>query len=224
MIQQQNKEELSNQIRFVSHEIRNHLSICDMYSLIIKKNLEKNGIENKSIENAIDCIQKSLQIINANLLELKSLNQNNSKIFDFKNTVVSAVELSKAYIDDKNIEFELFIKNSGNILIDENKFQACIVNIIKNGIEAINIAGKITILGEVKDNNAILKISNNGKPIPKDKQEQIFSQGYTTKDTGSGLGLNICRKYLQCQNADLKLIKSNKSETTFEIIVPIVEN
>ena len=42
-------ETINNQIRYVSHEIRNHLSICDMYSQIIKKNLEKEGILNNSI-------------------------------------------------------------------------------------------------------------------------------------------------------------------------------
>ena len=43
-------ENLKLQIRCVSHEIRNHLSICDMYSQIIRKNLEKSKIENPSIE------------------------------------------------------------------------------------------------------------------------------------------------------------------------------
>ena len=41
MTNQLSNEELENQIRYVSHEIRNHLSICDMYTQIIRKNLEK---------------------------------------------------------------------------------------------------------------------------------------------------------------------------------------
>ena len=217
-------EELTQQIRCVSHEIRNHLSICDMYSQIIRKNLEKEGISNTSIDNAIDCIQKSVQIISSNLLELKSLNHANSQIFDFKNSVNKAIELSKAYIIDKDIELESFIKNSSNIIIDENKFLACVVNIIKNGIEAIDTKGKIVILAEVKDNFAILKISNNGKPIPKDKQETIFESGYTTKKTGCGLGLAICKKYLASQNAQIRLTKSTKTQTQFEIKIPISEN
>ena len=65
-------EDLNQQIRCVSHEIRNHLSICDMYSQIIKRNLEKDGVNNSSIENALNCIQKSIQIIGTNLLDLKS--------------------------------------------------------------------------------------------------------------------------------------------------------
>lgn len=213
--------ECNQQIRFVSHEIRNHLSVCEMYSQIIKKHLEKDGYENPAVDNAIDCIQKSLQIIAMNVTDLKSLNINTQTIVDFKTCTTKAVELAKAYITDKNIEFEVFIKNSVNIKIDENRLISCIVNIIKNGIESIEIRGKISVLGEVKDNIAILKISNNGKQIPPDKQEKIFDCGYTSKQNGSGFGLNICKQYLNSQNADLELVKSNKTETIFKITIPI---
>ena len=215
-------EELSQQIRCVSHEIRNHLSICDMYSQIIRKNLEKEGVENNSINNAIDCIQKSVQIISSNLLELKSLDSTATQIVDFKKSLNNAIELAKAYIIDKNIITESFIKNSANIKIDENKFLACIVNIIKNGIEAIEIKGKIEILAEIKNNYAIIKISNDGKPIPKDKQDTIFNSGYTTKKTGCGLGLAICKKYFDSIGAEIKLTKSTKNQTQFEIRIPTV--
>ncbi|MBR1425594.1 HAMP domain-containing histidine kinase [bacterium] len=215
------QQDLNTQIRQVSHEIRNHLSICDMYSQILKKHIEKEGLKNDSINNALNCIQKSIQIISTNVLDLKSINSNHPQILDFKNTVIKSVEMSKAYISDKNIEFDTFIKNSANINVDENRFISCIINIIKNGIEAIDIKGKISIIGEVKEGAAILKISNNGKPIPPNKREEIFKQGYTTKQSGSGLGLHICKKYLESQNATISLTKSTKSETRFEITIPI---
>lgn len=217
------EKELNLQIRCVSHEIRNHLSICDMYSQIIKKNLEKDGIKNPSIENALECIQKSVQIINANILDLKSLNTTAPQIIDFKSIVENGANLAKAYITDKDIQFEVFVKNTSNIYIDENRLLACIVNIIKNGIESIEIKGNIEILAEVKNNTAILKISNDGKPIPKDKQKYIFNQGYTTKKNGCGLGLAICKQYLESQGATLELIKSTKSQTTFEFKIPILK-
>lgn len=221
MTDQLTQEQLTQQIRCVSHEIRNHLSICDMYSQIIKKNLEKSGIKNDSIDNALECIQNSVKIIGANLLDLKALNNNSPKIVDFSSIINQGLEMSKVYAQDKEIEFSIFIKNTTNIQIDENKFLACIVNIIKNGIEAIEIKGKIEVLAEIKNGYAILKISNNGKPIPKDKQKIIFDIGFTTKKSGCGLGLGICKKNLQEQNATLELTKSIKNCTQFEIKIPI---
>ena len=144
------KDQLEQQIRCVSHEIRNHLSICDMYSQIIKRNLEKSGIENSSIENAINCIQNSVKIIGANLLDLKSLNNYAPKVVDLKNIVEKSAEMGEAYATEKDIEFEVYIKNSANIEIDDCRFLACLVNIIKNGIESIETRGQIQILAEVK--------------------------------------------------------------------------
>lgn len=213
--------DINQKIKCFSHEIRNHLSICDMYSQIIRKNLAKSEITNPSIDNALDCIQQSIQIIESNLLDLKSLNRNTPKIVDFASIINKGVELSKAYIIDKNISVKLFIKNSANLEIDDNRFLAVIVNIIKNGIEAIEIKGNIEIVAEIKNKTGIIKISNNGTPIPKDKQEKIFTQGYTTKNNGCGLGLAICKKYLEEQNSTLTLLRSGKNQTTFEITVPV---
>ena len=216
-------EDLNQQIRCVSHEIRNHLSICDMYSQIIKRNLEKEGITNNSIENALDCIQKSIQIIGTNLLELKSLNQNTPQVIDFSKIITKGANLAKAYVIDKDIEFEIFVKNTDYIYIDENKFLACIVNILKNGIESIEGKGTIEVLAEIKENFGIIKLSNNGKPIPKDKQQQIFKQGYTTKTSGCGIGLALCKNFLESSGATLTLTQSTKAKTTFEIKVPVAQ-
>ena len=211
--------EIDNKIKFVSHEIRNHISVCDMYSQIIKKYLEKDRYENPSVFNALNCISKSLQIISMNVTDLKSVNVNEPVEIDYKTSVEKSVELSKAYVDDKDIEFVVFIKNTVKIKIDENRFMSCIVNIIKNAIESIEVRGKISVIGEVRDNCAVLKISNNGKPVPSDRQNRIFDCGYTSKQSGSGYGLYICKKYLNSQNADIELVKSNKNETTFKITV-----
>ena len=114
------------------------------------------------------------------------------------------------------------MRQTASIYIDENKFLACIVNIIKNAIEAIDKKGEIHISIEVDKDIAHVKIANNGEPISKEKQSAIFQKGYTTKPTGSGLGLHICADNLKAQNAILKLNKSTPEITEFEIILPIV--
>ena len=201
--------------------MRNHLSICELYTQIIRKNLEKEGIKNSSIENALNCINKSLKIMNNNLLDLKSLNNFSPKICSIKKILEEGIKLSQVYICEKNIKIASDLQTDANVYIDENKFLACIVNIIKNAIEAISKEGKIRISLQLADGKAHIKISNNGEAISKEKQKAIFEEGFTTKPTGSGLGLHICANNLKVQNAILQLAESTPEKTVFEIVLPI---
>lgn len=210
------------QTRCVSHEIRNHVSICEMYTEIIKKNLERDNYTNESVTNAIECIKKSLKIIGTSLIDLKSINNFEPKNCELEFLTEEGCRLAQAYTHGKDIKIDCLVKSSATIYVDDNKFLACLVNIIKNAIEAIESIGEIRVIAEVKDNFAHVKIANNGKMISKAKQKEIFEEGFTTKATGSGLGLHICRTNLSAQNAELKLNKSTKTITEFEITIPVV--
>lgn len=214
-------EIIYEQSRCIAHEMRNHLSICELYTQIIRKNLEKEGIKNSSIENALNCINKSLKIMNNNLLDLKSLNNFSPKICSIKKILEEGIKLSQVYICEKDIKITSDLQTDANVYIDENKFLACIVNIIKNAIEAISKEGEIRISLQLADGKAHIKISNNGEAISKEKQKAIFEEGFTTKPTGSGLGLHICANNLKVQNAILQLAESTPEKTIFEIVLPI---
>lgn len=213
---------IKEQSRCIAHEMRNHISICELYTQIIKKNLEKEGIENTSLNNALNCINKSLKIMSNSLLDLKSLDNFNLKKVNIKKVLEEGIKLATAYISDKKIKITSNINIDAEVFIDENKFLACIVNIIKNAIEAIKKEGKINVSLEIEGDYIHIKISNNGEPISQEKQKSIFEEGFTTKPTGSGLGLHICANNLKAQNATLKLTKSTTEITEFEIILPIV--
>lgn len=212
---------IKEQSRCIAHEMRNHISICELYTQIIKKNLEKEGIQNTSLNNALNCINKSLKIMSNSLLDLKSLDNFNLKKVNIKKVLEEGIKLATAYISDKKIKITSNINIDAEVFIDENKFLACIVNIIKNAIEAIKKEGKINVSLEIEGNYVHIKISNNGEPISQEKQKSIFEEGFTTKPTGSGLGLHICANNLKAQNATLKLTKSTTEITEFEIILPI---
>ena len=210
----------NSQARCIAHEIRNQISICELYSQIINKHMEKSGIKNDSISNALKCISKSLKIMGNNLLDLKSLDNVDFKTLDACSLVKDAVNLSVVYVQEKDINISLSCRSNALIYVDENKFLSCIVNIIKNAIEAIEEKGEIEINIDKSDDNLLIKISNNGSKIPDDVQKHLFDEGFTTKKNGSGLGLPICAENLKLQNANLKLVESTDEKTEFEIEIP----
>lgn len=209
---------MNNRLSCISHEIRNQVSVCELYTQIIKKTLEKNRFENKSVDNAINCICKSLKLISNNLTDLKSLDNLILKRCNIKDILKESINLSMIYAQEKDIEITLNCDISCDIYIDENKFLGCLINIIKNAIEAIDKKGFIKIEVTEEKKLASIKIINNGKMI-KNKSE-IFNEGFTTKKTGNGFGLAICKENMIQQNGKLELIKSDENTTEFEIVVP----
>lgn len=216
-------ELIKEQSRCIAHEIRNQVSICDVYCEIIKKHLSKDGIENTSVNNALDCIQKSVKMINNCLIDLKSLDNIKPAYCYSGSLAEESINLAKVYICDKNITIISNIKSNEKIYVDENKFLACLINLIKNAVEAIDMSGEIIVTAETQEENAVISVSNTGKPISQSAKKEIFNEGFTTKKTGSGLGLYICKNNLELQNAKLSLVQSTSKKTEFKIEIPIVK-
>lgn len=212
---------IKNQARCISHEIRNQLSVCNIYCDIIKKHLERNNIQISSIDDALDCIRKSSVMIGNSLLDLKSLNNYAMKYFDLNELLQQSVDMGRVYLLDKKIDiFCKPVKNIG-VKVDDNKFIACLLNLIKNAVEAITSEGFICLKTECRENYANIRISNNGSQIPPEFINKIFDKGETSKAFGCGLGLYICKNNLNFMGGDLELIQSTPEITEFKITIPI---
>ena len=68
-----------------------------------------------------------------------------------------------------------------------------------------------------KEDEVIVLVANDGVPIPPSAQEQIFIPFYTTKKEGSGIGLSLARQIMRQHNGSIDLVKSDISETIFEL-------
>ena len=214
-------EFINSKSRYVVHEIRNQLSICELYANIISKHCELK--DNKDCSNAIDCIKTAVKIASSALMDLKSLDNKDLQVYNLQEMIEKALLLSKVYANGKNIEFKTnFNDQNSSIFADESKFLAVLVNLIKNAIEAIEEIGEISISTNIKDDFISIVIANNGSKIPEDIQQKIFSDGFTTKTSGSGIGLYVCRQSLEEQFARLELLKSDDTSTEFEILVSMV--
>ncbi len=206
--------------RIIAHEIKNQLSICDLYSEIIKRHSETGNIE--GIQNSLNAISKALKMANNSLLSLKTKEKSELNSISLKETIDTAIELSKVYLENKNIELQIENNIDINIFADSDKVIAVIINLVKNASEAFGIDEDalkndkyIKIKTEQDENTAKICVSNNAQGI-KDP-EKIFNEGFTTKSTGNGLGLWICKKFVEEQIGELELSRSTEDYTEFTI-------
>lgn len=209
--------------RVISHEIKNQLSICDLYTEIIKKHSEKGNIE--GIQSAVKAMNKALKMANNSLLTLKTNDSTNLQNISLNETVEEAVELACVYLTDKSIELQVEKCEDVTAVADYEKLIAAIINLVKNASEAFppeemeldNVQnGKyIKIKTEKDENSAHIMISNNAPGIT--EPERIFHEGFTTKATGSGLGLWVCKKSIEEMMGELELSRSTEDYTEFTI-------
>ncbi|MBR1908125.1 HAMP domain-containing histidine kinase [bacterium] len=207
---------ISKKSSYVSHELKNQLSIIDLYTDILIKNTGDNA--------QLQTIKKSIKMANNCLIDLKSIKPSTLKECELNELVSEACELASVYTQTKEKELEIKVENELLVTIqaDYDKFVGVLINLIKNAAEAIEEKGEIRVKTLINDDgNAAVIVENTGKPISIDRREQIFNEGFSTKEKGSGLGLFISKKTIEEQKGHLRLLKSDMDSTQFEVSVPM---
>ena len=216
-------EYISTKSKIISHDIKNHLSVIDLYSKIMEKRLE--NVANKELQdsllNAVSSIKKSKDSITELLTELRTIQGVKLETINVSKILQSAINLVQARAMETGTKFEVSNQYTGNVLADENKLLNVFINLFYNALDALKEKGndgviKINVI-EAENNMLKIYITDNGCGIQKDLCEKVFEEGYTSKATGSGLGLYISKDAMKEQYGDLILVNSDKNGTTFEV-------
>lgn len=103
------------------------------------------------------------------------------------------------------------------IFADEGQMMLVFNNLIKNAIQAG--ANSIRITADLNaEDQTIIRVTNNGKPIPLRQIDEIFVPFYTTKPNGTGIGLSLSRQIMIKHHGDLRLEQSDEKMTIFAVI------
>ncbi|KXX67962.1 PAS domain-containing sensor histidine kinase [Flammeovirga sp. SJP92] len=229
------KEHLSYSklIRVLTHEIMNGMtpiiSLSD--SMLMMMTDEENAP--LPLENF------NQKIINTNVKSIKVINSQAEGLMNFINIYRSISKLPTPKMKEINVDnfiqeelnsFEEVIHNQDiNIdVINVNKVEVihafdptlihqCLHNIIKNAIEAMSDVNnsKLTIEFEKKE-QLVIHITNNGPMIPEEELKHIFVPFFTTKNTGNGIGLALCKQIARVHKGSLS-VTSVEEKTEFII-------
>jgi len=209
----------------IAHEIKNPLTPMKLSVQYLKRSWDnKSDNFNKQISNTtktlieqIDTLANiatafsdfaSMPVANNEKLNLIKLINDTIQVFD--KTPNCKIELKKQTYND------IFI------FTDKNQFIRVLNNLVKNAIQSIpvNRFGKITIAVEQIKNFIIIKISDNGSGIPEQAKEKLFEPNFTTKSSGSGLGLAMVKNIIENANGKIWFETEINKGTTFFIKLP----
>lgn len=201
--------------RVLTHEIMN--SLTPIHSIT----------ETLSRDHAHDDLGQQLQVVSSSCRALMEFVRNfrrftviptpQPKLLYIKPLVERVAALVASSEDAASVEFRVMVFPPDAMLYsDESMLNQVLVNLLKNAVEAH--PAKIEISARVRDDEGIeIAVTNDGDPIPDDLANQIFTPFFTTKPTGSGIGLSLCRRIITSLGGTLTL--STRPDTRFTIIL-----
>ena len=206
--------ELSSRI---THDLRNPLNSLKMAIDILKTKKPEMIKENQEY---FDMMQHSVERMNHQIDEvLGFIKKSPPKRESVKFSEIISNSL-KSFQFPKNIKVSVS-ENDGIIWCDKNQIQNVIVNLISNSIHAIGKKeGKIIINFQEEKKFDKITVEDNGEGIPDDSLEAIFEPLFTTKQTGTGLGLVSCKNTIEAHNGEISAKNLPKGGVIFTILLP----
>jgi signal transduction histidine kinase len=134
------------------------------------------------------------------------------------NTIISTLHpLMQASAAVSNVDIKIDLQeNMPELNLDKNEIRQLLLNLVRNGVEAMPSGGEILIRTFLEKNKVGLSISDQGPGIPQHIVDHLGTPFLTTKETGSGLGLPICYQIAYRHNAHI-FVETSDQGTTFVV-------
>ena len=203
----------------MTHEIMNSIapisSLADTLKNRLKnsaKDVQSNNISTEDLELGIETIRRRSE----GLLKFAETYRNLNKITtpSLKKVYVRDLfenlhQLMQPTLIEKNIELDIILKDPDlSLMVDTNLLEQVLINLVVNSIEAVKekAEGKIQLSAYINPNNKVLiKVTDNGNGIPDDVIDKIFIPFFSTRKTGSGIGLSLCKQIMMLHKGNIQV-------------------
>ncbi len=204
----------------VAHELRNPLSVIKGFLQLAKLTDDFN----KYYETIMSELNRMNGIIDDFLSvsrkRIERRRQSPMKIME------SLTEIMKAECLLHNVEFFIQLMATEKVVyVNESMIKQVMLNLLRNSIEAYGESNKkrmFRIMSIVEGDSYILSVEDNGKGIPESILNQIEKPFFTTKETGTGVGIPLCKRIIEDHGGKFEIKSTYNVGTTVWITLPLV--
>jgi two-component system, NtrC family, nitrogen regulation sensor histidine kinase NtrY len=212
--------------RQVAHEIKNPLTPMKLSIQYLQKAVNNNlpNVKELTTSVASTLVEQigHLSKISSDFARFANIANIHAEVFDLHSVLDSLKELHAA-----NPRVELIWEKVNQPLIvrtDKTHMNRLFTNLITNAIEACSDKKKcyIKITETVHDGKVLVKLQDNGEGIPEEMRSKIFTPNFTTKSSGTGLGLAMCKSIVEQAGGNIWFETETGKGTSFFVELPVM--
>ncbi|WP_409343457.1 ATP-binding protein [Paenibacillus sp. MBLB4367] len=207
-----------------AHEIRNPLTSIKGFLQVLKNTFVESGMEKE--QSYTDIMLMEINRINELVSEFLLLGKRKNVSFDRVSVTAVMREMlpiinNEAILHGVSVQYE-HAEDAPQVIADRELLKQVFLNICKNGIEAMQEGGTLSISEKVvlDERKVHVDVHDSGPGIPNFVIDKIFDPFFTTKEDGTGLGLSVCQRIIHDMGGSIR-VSSKGFGTTFTVCIPI---
>lgn len=186
--------------RVLTHEMMNATAPITSISQLL---LNRPDVKGAPLEDGIRAIFDTSQHISQFVTNYRKMSELEKPVLAKVNLNTLLDDVTKAY---PGLDWAVSVPTDAIVLADAGMLRQVVINLVKNAIEAGAKRMELTVTSDdVIASNVCLQVSNDGQPIPAENRQSLFVPFFTTKRTGSGIGLSLSRRMMVQQGGSLEL-------------------
>lgn len=203
----------------VAHQIKNPLAVISGVTQVLVDNLPKDS---PHVEIAGELLQRigMLDLTVKRLLMFARPWRPEKQLFSLSEISAHVVDSARRLGDFDSIRFEIADGVRAEAQVDLSLVQDVFWNLLHNAAQAMPQGGHILIDFEESREEAIVRLQDDGVGIAPESLDELFRPFYTTKSSGTGLGLPICRRIMEAHGGSIRILSSPGEGTTVELRFP----
>jgi two-component system, sporulation sensor kinase E len=212
----------------VAHEIGNPLNSLHIHLQLMERSVQKlqDGAK-EELEQSIEVARSEVNRLDSIVTQfLKAIRPSRPQLrAENVNTIVEeAVRFFAPELQDREIVVEQELRSDVPLLqLDRDQMKQAFYNVIKNSVEAMHRHGTLRIRTDLDDTHVIVRFVDTGGGMSAENLSRVFEPYFTTKPSGTGLGLLIVRRIVREHGGELSIESSQGRGLTLTIRLPYID-
>jgi signal transduction histidine kinase len=205
----------------LAHEIRNPLASISGAASILRRNLPPD----EKLERCVQIIDSEAQRMNGLLTNFLSFARPRSPSFQRIQVgalLEDSINLAEHALARKRVMFKPQVGDGlTHVECDPDQLRQVLLNLLINAIEASPDGATVAVAAHAEDNNVVIRVTDEGGGVAPENVEKLFDPFFTTRESGTGLGLSVAHQIVNHMGGQLTARRNTDRGMTFSVVLPV---